>query len=264
MLLVANVGNTHTVLGLLDDGEVVAHWRVTTAPGRTADEWGVLLTGLMGGAGLGPPTGVAVCATVPSAMHEWRTLAARVFADLPVVFVGPGTRTGIPVLTDNPREVGVDRVVNALAAARLYRSPAVVVDLGTATTFDAVDRDGHYIGGAIAPGIELSLTALGSSGAQLRQVELVKPHTVIAKNTVAALQSGMVFGAASLVDGMVARMIAEMGAGGADPAVIATGYLAHLVVGECTCFTDHSPWLTLQGLGLVFARNASPSRQNPR
>jgi type III pantothenate kinase len=179
------------------------------------------------------------------------------FGDLPHVVVEPGVRTGIPVLVDNPREVGSDRILNALAAVTLFGGPAVVVDFGgTATTFDVVSPQGQYVGGAIAPGLEISLEALGRRGAQLRKVELARPRTVVARNTVEALQSGMVFGTAAQVEGLVARMIAELGVPAPDVRVVSTGYLAPLVVGECGCFTDHAPWLTLQGLGMVFARNA--------
>jgi type III pantothenate kinase len=201
-----------------------------------------------------------VCATVPSVLQEWRAMLTGHFGALPSVVVEPGVRTGIPVLTDNPREVGTDRIVNALAAATRYGGPAVVVDFGgTATTFDVVNSQGQYIGGAISPGIEISLEALERRGAQLRMVELRRPRSVIARNTVEALQSGMVFGVASLVDGIVARMIAELDIeepGGSEMSVVATGYLAPLVYDECHCFTVHDPWLTLRGLELVYQRNA--------
>ena len=155
-----------------------------------------------------------------------------------------------------PREVGADRIVNALAAATLHSVPAIVADFGgTATTYDVVSPRGEYVGGAIAPGLEISLEALGRRGAQLRKVELARPRTVVAKNTVEALQSGMVFGTAAQVEGLVARMVRELGVPTEQVRVISTGYLAPLVVGECGCFTDHQPWLTLQGLGMVFARN---------
>jgi type III pantothenate kinase len=253
-LLAADIGNSHTVLGLLADGEVVADWRVATDARRTADEWAVLLRGLLGDEA--DISGIAVCATVPSVLHEWREMLVQHFADVPHVVVEPGVRTGVPVLMDNPREVGSDRIINALAAARTYSGPAIVVDFGgTATTFDVVSAQGQYVGGAIAPGIEISLDALGQRGAQLRKVELQRPRSVIAKNTVEALQSGMVFGVASQVEGIVARMTEELGVDAADMRVIATGYLAPLVLDECRCFTDHDPWLTLRGLELVFARN---------
>jgi type III pantothenate kinase len=255
MLLAADIGNSHTVLGLIRGGEVSADWRVATVESRTADEWAVLIRGLLADR-LDEVEGIAVCATVPAVLHEWRTMLAEHFADLSSVVVEPGVRTGVPVLTDNPREVGTDRIVNALAAATSYGGPAVVVDFGgTATTFDVVNADGQYIGGAISPGIEISLEALERRGAQLRMVELRRPRTVIARNTVEALQSGMVFGVASQVDGIVARMIAELGAEPAAVSVVATGYLAPLVVAECVCFTVQAPWLTLQGLEMVYARN---------
>jgi type III pantothenate kinase len=253
-LLAADIGNSHTVMGLLDDGAVVADWLVSTDARRTADEWAVLLRGLVGGDAR--ITGIAVCATVPAVLHEWRDMLARHYADVPTVVVEPGVRTGVPVLMDNPREVGSDRIVNALAATRSFPGPVVVVDFGgTATTFDVVDDRGRYVGGAIAPGVEMSLEALGRRGAQLRTVELQRPRSVIAKNTVEALQSGMLFGVASQVEGMVARIIAELGADPAGVAVVATGYLAPLVLDDCRCFTHHEPWLTLNGLQHVFDRN---------
>ena len=254
-LLAADIGNSHTVLGLLDHGEVSADWRISTDDRRSADEWAVLLRGLVGDA-IDEVDGIAVCSTVPAVLHEWREMLPRHFPDIVAVVVEPGVRTGIPVLTDNPREVGSDRIINALAAATEYGGPAIVVDFGgTATTFDVVSAQGQYVGGAISPGLELSLEALGRRGAQLREVELVRPRSVIAKNTVEALQSGMVFGVASQVEGIVARMIEELGAETADVKVIATGYLADLVRDECRCFTHDAPWLTLRGLELVFARN---------
>jgi type III pantothenate kinase len=254
-LLAADIGNSHTVLGLVRDAEVVADWRVATVESRTADEWSVLLRGLLGSreAEVG---GIVVCATVPSVLQQWRAMLTDHFGALTSVVVEPGVRTGVPVLTDNPREVGSDRIINALAAATTWGGPAIVVDFGgTATTFDVVSRKGQYVGGAISPGIEISLDALARRGAQLRMVEMARPRSVIAKNTVEALQSGMVFGVASQVEGIVARMIAEMGEQPADVRVVATGYLAPLVVDECRCFTDRAPWLTLQGLELVFRRN---------
>lgn len=254
-LLAADIGNGDTALGLLVDGEVDADWRVSTDQRRTADEWAVLLRGLLGGRAH-EVDAVAVCATVPAVLHEWREMLTRHFPDVRHLVVEPGTRTGLAVRVDHPREVGTDRVLNALAAVRLRGGPAIVVDFGgTATTFDVVDASDSYVGGAIAPGIELALEALGRGGAQLREVELTRPRSVIARNTVEALQSGLVFGMASQVEGVVARMVAELGAIPEDVAVIATGHLAPLVVGECSCFTDHIPWLTLRGLWFALARN---------
>ena len=255
-LLCADIGNSHTTLGLLHDGEVFDHWRVATDERRTADEWGVLLKGLLNDSLVGGPLcGVSVCATVPSVLHEWREMLRTYHGDVPLVIVEPGVRTGVPVLMDNPREVGADRVVNALAAANLYDGPAIVVDFGTATTFDVVSAKGEYVGGAIASGIDISLEALGRRGAQLRKVELLRPRSVIAKNTVEALQSGILYGFASQVDGIVGRMRVELGLAPDELTVIATGGLAPLVVEECSVFTEHQPWLTLLGLEIVFGRN---------
>ncbi len=255
-LLCADIGNSHTVLGLVADGVVLAEWRVATDERNTADEWAVLLRGLLGAA-LDEVDGIAVCATVPAVLHEWREMLTRHFASVSRVVVEPGVRTGVPVLMDNPREVGTDRIINALAAVHEYGGPAIIVDFGgTATTFDVVSPQGQYVGGAISPGIEISLEALGRRGAQLRKVELLRPRSVIAKNTVEALQSGMVFGVAAQVEGIVERMIVELDVEPADVHVIATGYLAPVVLDECRCFTQHAPWLTLRGLELVFERNS--------
>lgn len=254
-LLAADIGNAHTVLGLIDSGEVSADWRIATDERRTSDEWTVLIRGLLGDS-LGEVSGIAVCSTVPAVLHEWRDMLSRHFGQVPHLVVEPGVRTGVPVLMDNPREVGTDRIINAVAAAHAYGGPAIIVDFGgTATTFDVVSRKGEYVGGAIAPGIEISLEALGRRGAQLRKVELLRPRSVIAKNTVEALQSGMVFGVASQVEGIVSRMTDELGESVDEMRVIATGYLAPLVLDICLCFTDHAPWLTLCGLERVFIRN---------
>ncbi|MGC4112776.1 MAG: type III pantothenate kinase [Nocardioides sp.] len=254
LLLAACVRNSQTALGLVRDGEVEADWRVSTAEARTADEWSVLLRGLLGEREE-ELEGVVVAATVPSVLQEWRAMLAGPLAGLRHVIVEPGVRTGLPVLTDQPREVGTDRIVNALAASAAYGGPVVVVDIGTATTFDVVNSNGQYVGGAISPGIEISLAALERHGAQLRMVELRRPRSAIARNTVEALQSGMIFGFASMVDGIVERMITELDSAESVP-VVATGHLAPLVFDECRCFTAHEPWLTLRGLELVYRRNS--------
>lgn len=260
LLLAADIGNSMTDLALLSRDEVpevVAHWRVSTDERRTADEWAVLVRGLLrdapGGEEIG---GICVCSTVPAVLHEWREMLTSHFGSVKSVVVEPGIRTGVPVLMDNPREVGADRVLNALAAAHRYDGPTIIVDFGTATTYDVVSASGQYIGGAIAPGIEISLEALGRRGAQLRKVELLRPRSVIAKNTVEALQSGMLFGFAAQVEGLVARMIREMGADPSTVNVVATGYLAPVVQDEVACFTDRQPWLTLEGLAEVYRRNS--------
>lgn len=171
----------------------------------------------------------------------------------------PGTKTGVPILMDNPKEVGADRIVNAVAVVELYGGPAIVVDLGTATTFDAVSAKGEYVGGVISPGIEISMEALGIRGAQLRKIELARPRNVVGKSTVEAMQSGVVYGFAGQVDGIVTRMAKELAGPNGDPddvRVIATGGLAPIVLGESSVIDDHEPWLTLIGLRLVYERNA--------
>ncbi len=260
-LLAVDIGNTHTVLGLFDGDEVLEHWRIATDARRTADELAVVFTGLLSQSrgAVSDIDGIAVCSTVPSVLHEVRSLFRRYYAEVPAVIVEPGVRTGVPVLTDNPKEVGSDRVVNALAAVHLHGGPSIVVDFGTATTFDAVSAKGEYLGGAIAPGIEISVEALGARGAQLRKVELARPRCVIGRGTVEALQSGIIYGFAGQVDGLVARMARELVGPAGDPddvTVIATGGLAPLMLDEAASIDVHEPWLTLIGLRLVFERNS--------
>ncbi|GAA2131483.1 type III pantothenate kinase [Nocardioides bigeumensis] len=266
-LLAVRIGNDHSVLGLLDrdgptaDGRrvngrgVLADWRVASDERRTPDEWRILLRALLRAGPDVEVDGVALCSAVPAIQRTWREMVLKEFPDVPHVFVEPGTRTGIPVRVDNPREVGADRIVNAIAAADIAGGPAVVVDFGTATTLDVLNAKGEYVGGAIAPGIETSLDALRQRGAQLRKVELRAPRSVVAKNTVEALQSGLLYGAASQVDGLVARIARELGIEVTDLSVLATGPLAPLVVAECETVTAHDPWLTLHGLRRVFERN---------
>ncbi|MCQ4080993.1 type III pantothenate kinase [Streptomyces sp. RB6PN25] len=265
MLLTIDVGNTHTVLGLFDGEEIVEHWRISTDARRTADEMAVLLQGLMGmhpllGEELGDGIdGISICSTVPSVLHELREVTRRYYGDVPSVLVEPGIKTGVPILMDNPKEVGADRIINALAAVHLYGGPCIVVDFGTATTFDAVSARGEYVGGAIAPGIEISVDALGVRGAQLRKIELARPRSVVGKNTVEAMQSGILYGFAGQVDGIGERMARELADDPDDVTVIATGGLAPLVLGESTVIDYHEPWLTLIGLRLVYERNVATS-----
>jgi type III pantothenate kinase len=181
----------------------------------------------------------------------------RYYGDIPAVLVEPGVKTGVPVLMDNPKEVGADRIINALAAVELYGGPCVVVDFGTATTFDAVSERGEYVGGVIAPGIEISVDALGVRGAQLRKIELARPRSVIGKNTVEAMQSGILYGFAGQVDGVVDRIARELTDDPDDVTVIATGGLAPMVLGDASAIDEHEPWLTLIGLRLVYERNVS-------
>ena len=252
MLLAIDVGNTNTVLGLFDKEQIVHSWRIKTDARQTADEIELTFKGLLADAP--EVTGIALCSTVPAVLREMRTMLDRYYSDVPQVIVEPGIKTGVSVKTDNPKEVGADRIVNSLAAFTLYGGPAIVVDFGTSTNLDVVSEKGEFIGGALAPGIEISIDALAQRAAQLRKVELVTPKSVIGKNTVEALQSGAVFGFAGQVDGLVDRICDELGQN--VKAVIATGGLAGVVVPESETITHHEPDLTLIGLRLMYERNA--------
>jgi type III pantothenate kinase len=260
VLLCVDVGNTQIALGLYgDDADdddphppLVRDWRMRTDPWMTADG----LEGAFGGL-LGPHagriTGVAALSTVPSVLRELRLLLSR--RGDPAVVVGPGVRTGVPLLVDNPREVGADRVMNTLAAHRLHGTACVVVDFGTSTNIDVVSAKGEFLGGALAPGIEISMEALASRAAALRSVELVTPRSVIGKNTVEALQSGVLYGVAGQVDGLVRRIVAELGPKAGPVAVLGTGGLAPLMTGVSGTITRYVPDLTLVGLRLTYLRN---------
>ena len=250
MLLAVDVGNTNTVLGLFNGDELVRSWRITTHARATGDEMALTFRGLLDEQS--EITGLALCSTVPSVLHELRPMLSSFFHEIPVVIVEPGTKTGVPILTDNPKEVGADRVVNTLAAHQRFGGPCIVVDFGTSTNLDVVSAQGEFLGGALAPGIDISLEALSSKAAQLRKVEVVRPRSPIGKNTVEALQSGAVFGFAGQVDGLVDRIIEEIGP---VTAVVATGGLASVVIGESETITHHDPDLTLTGLRMVFERN---------
>jgi type III pantothenate kinase len=254
MLLAVDVGNTNTVLGLFEGSRLIDHWRISTVARATADELGLVVAGLLGDQ-LGQVTGVSCCSTVPAVLHTMREICAKRFAQVPLVIVEPGVKTGVPILFDNPKEVGADRIVNSLAAFTGYGGPSVVVDFGTSTNFDVVSAKGEFIGGVLAPGIEISVDALASRAAQLRKVELARPRTAIAKNTVEALQSGILYGFAGQIDRIVDEILRELG-DPPDASVIATGGLASLVVDESRRITVHDPWLTLVGLRLVFDKNA--------
>jgi type III pantothenate kinase len=256
MLLAVDVGNTQTVIGVFERENLEQHWRIGSHSERTADELALIFQGLLGQVGLSfsrQVTGVVISSVVPRMTQAMREMTERYFRFPPVV-VEPGVKTGIPIMTDNPKEVGADRVVNALAAFTLYGGPAIVVDFGTATTFDAVSAKGEYLGGAIAPGVEISTNALVAAGAQLRRIEFVPPPHVIGRTTVEAIQSGVIFGFAGQVDAIVERMGEELG-GGAT--VVATGGLAPVIMAEARSIQKHEPWLTLIGLRLVYERNAA-------
>lgn len=254
MLLAIDVGNTNTVLGIFDGKVLVRSWRVKTDPRNTSDELWLQFGTLVADFEI---TGLAVCSTVPATLREMRTMINSYFPDIRTTIVEPGIKTGVPLLVDNPKEIGADRIVNTLAAHTLYpRGPAIVVDFGTSTNLDVVSVRGEFMGGAIAPGIEISVDALASRAAQLRKVELIRPRSAIGKNTVEALQSGTIFGFAGQVDGLVNRITAELlQSQEGKPTVIATGGLAPLVLGISETIAHHEPDLTLIGLRLIHERN---------
>ncbi len=253
MLLAIDVGNTNTVLGAFDGAKLLSHWRIETSHSRTADEYGILVRQLFAAASLDPArvTAVVVSSVVPPLALTLEGMCQRYFGAKPL-FVGPGVKTGMPILYENPREVGADRVVNAVAAYDRWRCGLVVVDFGTATTFDAVSPKGEYLGGAICPGIAISMEALFRHASKLPRVEFAKPPAVVGKNTVASIQSGLVYGYVGLVDGICARMAQELGF---EPKVVATGGLAPLVAGVSKAITEVDEHLTLDGLRLLHDRN---------
>jgi type III pantothenate kinase len=262
MLLCVDAGNTQIALGLYEEapaGEpaavrppLVRDWRMRTDPRMTADELEVAFRGLLGRY-TDEVTGIAALSTVPSLLRELRLLIER--RDDPHVVVAPGVRTGVPLLVDNPREVGADRVMNTLAAHRLFGTACVVVDFGTSTNIDVVSARGEFLGGALAPGIEISLEALATRAAALRSVELVQPRSVIGKNTVECLQSGVLYGFAGQVDGLVRRILAELGPKAGAVTVLGTGGLAPLMAGVSDTIAEYVPDLTLLGLRLTYLRN---------
>lgn len=254
MLLAVDVGNSTTVVGVFEDDELTHHWRLSTVAGRTPDELATLMSGMLSLDGLRfarEVEGLVIGSVVPAVTETLRELAARYLDVVPVV-VEPGVRTGIAVRHDNPRDLGADRIANAVAAQALYGGPAIVVDFGTAISFDVVDRDGSFVGGAIAPGVSTSKDALVEHAARLPTVETVAPPSPIGRSTVTALQSGVVFGFAGLVDGIVTRIIGELGPG---VTAVATGGLAGAVLRSCRTLDHHDPWLTLKGLRLIWERN---------
>jgi type III pantothenate kinase len=253
MLLTVDVGNTNTVLGVFEGDKLIKSWRVKTDPRTTADELWLQFSALVTGYQL---TGLSICSTVPATLRELRTMINTYFSELPTTIVEPGTKTGVQLLVDNPKEIGADRIVNTLAAHTLYGGPAIVVDFGTSTNLDVVSPKGEFLGGSLAPGIEISVDALASRAAQLRKVELIRPKNVIGKNTVEALQSGTIFGFAGQVDGLVDRIIEELARDYEQtPTVIATGGLAPLIIGVAETIDEYEPDLTLIGLRLIHEKN---------
>ena len=262
MLIVIDVGNTQTVIGIYPTdatgnshgSELADHWRIATNAERTPDELAMLFRQFLAvrGDSFGPDTvnGVAICSGVPRATAHLRRMCERYLGWLPTV-LEPGVRTGIPVLYDNPKEVGADRIANAVGAMDRYGAPCVVVDFGTATTFDVISPKGEYIGGAIIPGVEISLDALFNRAAALRRVELVEPRSVIGKSTVESLQSGALYGYSSMIDGMCDRIAAEIG----PFTAISTGGLGALISQYSRCISTHDAWVTLHGLRLIYEKN---------
>ncbi|MDJ0393428.1 type III pantothenate kinase [Rhodococcus sp. G-MC3] len=264
MLLAVDIRNTSMTLGLFSGGgdhaKLLRDWRMRTDPRVTADELALMFRGLLG-ADADQITGVSALSTVPSVLREMRTMLERYWKHVPHVVVEPGVRTGVPLLVDNPKEVGADRIVNTLAAFDLYGSACIVVDFGTTTCVDVVSAKGEFLGGAIAPGLEISAAAMSSRSAALRDVELIRPRSVVGKNTVECMQAGAVFGFAGLVDGLVGRVRRELPEfSGSDVAVIGTGDSAPLIMGESASIEHYEPDLTLEGLRLVYERNLAKRR----
>lgn len=253
MILVIDVGNTNIVLGIYEQKQLLHHWRLSTNRSATVDEYGIMIHNLfqLAGLSLDQIDGVIVSSVVPPLMATLERLCKKYVGKTPLV-VGPGTKTGLNIRYENPREVGADRIVNSVAGIEKYGCPLIVVDFGTATTFDYIDGEGNYLGGAIVPGIGISTEALYQRAAKLPRIELVKPKSVIGRTPVTSMQAGIIFGYAGQVDGIVRRIRTELGV---EPRVVATGGLAELISSESETIEVVDPLLTLEGLRLIYERN---------
>lgn len=253
MILVMDIGNTNIVLGLYEGKELLHHWRLSTNRSATVDEYGMIIDNLFRHVHVSVEEvrDIVVSSVVPQIMNTIEALCAKYLKKEPLI-VGPGLRTGLNIRYENPKEVGADRIVNAIAAIELYGPPLIVVDFGTATTFDYIDEKGRYMGGAIAPGIGISTEALYQRAAKLPRIDLVKPKSTVGRNSVASMQAGIIYGFAGQVDGIVTRMREEFESGAR---VIATGGLAELISGESRTIEVVNPLLTLQGLQMIYERN---------
>lgn len=256
MLLVIDVGNTHIVFGVFEEGKLLYDWRIATAKERTSDEYGLLFEQIFKYHGLCPKNveDVIISSVVPPLMHTLSSMSRKYFDKEPIV-VGPGIKTGMNIKYDNPREVGADRIVNAVAGYEKYGGPLIIVDFGTAITFCAISKEGDYLGGVIAPGIKISSEALFSRAAKLPKVELSKPDTVIGKNTVNSIQSGLVYGYVGLVDFIIEKMKEEMKEEGEVKTIVATGGFASLIATESKYINKIDKLLTLDGLRIIYNRN---------
>jgi type III pantothenate kinase len=267
MLLVLNVNNTNTVIALYSlgaDGLTTgfrANWRIATRQGQTADEYGILIKNLLHNEGVESAAirGIIIASVVPPIDWILREFCERYFSHKPI-FIEPGVKTGLPILTDNPAEVGADRVANCVGAFHKYGGPTIVVDMGTATNFDVVSRKGEFLGGAIAPGLNISAEALFARAARLPRVEIRRPAKIIGTNTVDNLQIGLFWGHLGLIDSILERMIAELGP---ETKCIATGGLAHLIARESKYISEVNEMLTLEGLRLIYERNRGPRHPAP-